>query len=127
MSDLTAMSAEKIAEVLAEHSVEDYSEGEFDGDASLLCCCHFVARGSDLYDAGQAHRRHVAEALAPLLAAEREAGIEEGVDSTWHLKEIMRREREAGRAEVRERMEAVVLSDEPFTRRRIRAALRDLP
>lgn len=56
-----------IAAVLTAHSVEDYSEGEYDGDASLLCVCQFVARGSDVYDAGDAHRRHVAAALRPLL------------------------------------------------------------
>ena len=58
MTDTTG----RIAGLLAEHSVEDYSD-EYD-DASLLCCCHFVARGSDLYDAGEAHRAHVAAVLA---------------------------------------------------------------
>jgi len=47
--------------VLEAHTVEDYSD-EYD-DASLLCHCRFVARGSDLHDAGDAHRSHVAEHL----------------------------------------------------------------
>ena len=84
------MSAEKIAEVLAEHY-----------PSPVWCKCGWKASLS-LNDSGSDRQQtlhHVAEALAPLLAAEREAGIEEGVDSTWHLKEIMRREREAGRAE----------------------------
>lgn len=75
------MNTPDVAAVLAAHSVEDYSEGEFGGDASLCCCCHFVAYGSDLYDAGENHRAHVAEALRPVIAAAQAEALREAADA----------------------------------------------
>lgn len=54
----------RIGDILRRHVVEDCSEGELDEDSTLLCRCHFVARGPSSYDAVDAHLDHVASVLA---------------------------------------------------------------
>jgi hypothetical protein len=91
---------ERVAAALEFHM----SERDFEQGCAFACG----------YD-GDDRAAHLAQALllapggvvAGMVAEAREAGIEEGVDSTWHLKRLRAMWHEDGAAEVRARVEAV--------------------
>jgi hypothetical protein len=108
---------ERVAEVLIQHQRIPL----FDGTGGQRCVGCDSLRGETDGPNSPRHARHVAQVLvapggvvAGMVAEAREAGVEEGVDSTWHLKQLRAMweaaARKQGAAEVRARVER--LADE---------------